>query len=596
MAVELDITLNRVSIPAESKSSLPADIGSSSAGNADTLMEWLGSFWTEVYQDPDFVKELQSARAMRVAQLYLDLLENLKLEDRENAPVFHRERWHPIILRRSQRNVGSEGMFKLTDKKTGEVDELGPVPELNLDVQRSKVYRDCTVVTLGGTDANYRGMVVYPLEGESKSLKTVLTCISSGITDSSVVLGNGTDFAILDGAIAIAESQDPFTGENADKFPKFEIVGTPGSPGDVETVLWACDALFDRDLLYRGLGYAMRLPGKSTEVYKRVLNAAWNAVSSGATPLLIRSLMASICGIPTVKEEGEVVEHVNRFGDGLIQVVTDRNVYSLAPGSKLRKGVKKGAILRRFDTLDKAVRVYACPTDAQRLPEYNDFLDDFDEFMEDVPAMDLPPALFRTGLTSGFSVSWELQDVVYCGDDANGNPKLRFRLGGSRRDEDAFWADTWARYEAAGQSMEACLEGVAYDKILKVGAVWTQISPMEFFMHNLVGANTLIMTVRTDTLADDAPLYDPKFFGVVRECVPSYIRLYVVEHSSAKPDRKCLASARDLTDMYVSEDYSESVSYVPFKKRKNGGRTYDTASQKWVASCRNGRNEEDEDY
>ena len=144
--------------------------------------------------------------------------------------------------------------------------------------------------------------------------------------------------------------------------------------------------------------------------------------------------------------------------------------------------------------------------------------------------------------------------------------------------------------------MEACLEGVAYDKILKVGAVWTQISPMEFFMHNLVGANTLIMTVRTDTLADDAPLYDPKFFGVVRECVPSYIRLYVVEHSLAKPDRKCLASAKDLTDMYVSEDYSESVSYVPFKKRKNGGRTYDAASQKWVASCRNERNEEDEDY
>jgi len=587
--------LNRTAIPSESKSSAPADTTPSFSGNSDTLFEWLGSFWSEVYGDPDFVRELQSARAMRVAQLYLDLLENLKLEDRENAPVFHRERWHPVVLRRSTRNTGSAGMSRLTSGTTGEVDEGGPVPKLNLGVQRSEVYGECTVVTLGGVDANYRGMVVYPLDGASSDLKSA-ACATNGVTDASVVMEAGVDFAVLDGAIAVSERCDPFDGENAGKFPKFEIVGEPGGAGDVETVLWVCDAMFDRDLVYRALGYAMRLPSRASETYKRVVNAAWNAVASGATPLLVRSLMASICGIPTVKEDGEVVEHVNRFSDGLIQVITDRNVYSLEPGSELRKNVRRGAALRRFDTLDKAIRVYACTTDARRLPEYNDFLDDFDEFTEDVPAIDLPPALFRSSLRNGFSVSWALEDVVYCGPDANGNPRLRFRLGGSVEDEDRFWADTWKRYEESGKSMVSCLEGVTYDTIYEVGAVWTQISPMEFFMHNLIGANTLIITVRTDTLADDAPLYDPKFFGVVRECVPSYIRLYVVEHSKAGSERKCLAGSSDETDLYVGEEYEDSVSYQPFKKRKRGGRTHDRVDSKWVASCRGYNEEEDEDY
>lgn len=579
--------LNRTSIPGKSRSSIPADAGVQSSENANTLLEWLGSFWTEVYRSPDFIKEIQSARAMRVAQLYLDLLENLKLEDRENAPVFHRERWHPIVIRKSWLNTGSKGMVKLTSETAVNSDGT-VVPQVALGDQPSEVYRPCTTITLGGKDVNYNGMCVYPLNGMSDGLKSVLTCITNSITSASVVLGNGTDFAILDGAIAISERQDPFTGENADKFPKFDILGKPGEPDDVETVLWACDAMFDRDFIYRHLGYAMRLPSRSSEVYKQVVNAAWNATASGATPLLVTSLMAAICGIPTVKEEGEKVERVYKFVDGPIQVVTDKNVYDFPAGTELRKNVKTGAVLRRFDTLDKAIRVYACTTDARRLPLYNDFLDDFDEFTADVPAVDLPPAFFRSDIKKGFSVDWDLRDVIYVGNDKNGNPKLRFSIGGSKSDEDIFWNDTWKRYEDAGKSMTDCLEGIEYDTIYEVGAAWCQISPMEFFMHNLIGANTLIMTVRTDTLADDAPLYDPKFFGVLREAIPAYIRLYVVEHSSA-PDEKydTATGTYDEAELFVEDAHEEHVRFRQSGKRNGKGMSVrDRIDTKWVASCR----------
>lgn len=583
-----ELKINKTNIASESRNSFPVDSNVESAENANTLFEWLGSFWSAVYEDPEFIREVQVGRALRVAQLYLDLLENLRLQDRENAPVFHRERWHPIVIRLSQRDTGSENMVKLSSA-TAEKDGV-VYPEANLGVQENPKYKPGTEITLGGREANYAGFVIYPLEGASAGLKSVVSCVCNGITGAKVILGAETGFKILDGAIAIAEDQDPFTGKHADDFPKFEIEGE--GTGDVETVLWACDAMFDRNFIYESLGYAMRLPAGSSEIYKRIVNATWNAVASGATPLLLRSLVASICGIPTVKEEGEVVERVYRFADGPVRVITDKNVYDFPEHTKICKNVKTGAVLHRFDTMDKAIRVYACTTDVHRLAEYNDFLDDEEEFTEDVPAIDLPPALFRSDIKKGFSVDWEEQDVYCTGFDKNGNPKLRFKLGGSVEDEDTFWDDTWKRYEAAGKSMEDCLEGFNHGTIESEGPIGFQLRPVEYFMHNLIGANTLVITVRTDTLADDAPLYDPKFFGVIRESIPSYIRLFVIEHTAVKPDKfntgtRVYEEAR----FFVHHGKDETVKYGG---RGKGAKMKEHVSSKWVASCRD--KDEYDDY
>lgn len=589
MSKETSIVPNRTAVASESSNSFPADLSDESSKSANILYEWLGTFWTEIYENPEFIEYMQGARALRIAQLYLDLLENLKLEDRSNAPVFHRERWHPIILRKSQRNTGSKGMFKLVSDGTIVYGE-----------QTHEIYPkdDCegTRITLGGVDANYRKMVVYPLDEGSAGLKDVLTCVTNNIAKASVVIGKGTGFVILDGAIAIAEDLDPFEGSHADEFPKFEVIADDPKDNDVETVLWASDSMFDRNFIYTALGYAMRLPARSSEIYKKVVNAAWNTVASGCTPLLLRSLMACICGIPTVKEEGEVVETVLNKQDGSIKVITDRNVYAFPKYTELRKNVVKGAKLRRFDTLDKAIRVYACVDDVSKVANYSDFLSDFDEFTADVPVMDLPPALFRSDLDEGFSVGWEEEDVICVGfyPDINDPepdpekkrkfPKLMFHLEGSDIDEKVFWQDTWESYEEAGVSMETCLQGIEYDKIFAPGKVCGKISPMKFFMQNLIGANTLIITVRTDTLADDAPLYDPKFFGVVRDCIPAYIRLYVIEHETVSEDwYDSGTETSDEAEMNVYDEYEDEVSYGG---RGDRPKYRDRVDSKWIAACR----------
>ena len=258
MSKETSVELNRTDIASESRSSLPADLTSERAENALELLSWLGSFWTAVYKDPDFIEYMQDARALRIAQLYLDLLENLKLEDRENIPVFHRERWHPIVLRKSQAGTGSKDMLKLVDK---EKDRSG----IRLgDDQKDEVYPNPTMFTLGGEKIDLNDMVVYPLSGDSGVLKTVLTCICNNIAKASVVLGKGSDFTILPGAIAISKKCDPFIGETADEFPKFEILEDDPEDNDEEVVLWACDTMFDKDFVYKSIGYAMAYPRRET--------------------------------------------------------------------------------------------------------------------------------------------------------------------------------------------------------------------------------------------------------------------------------------------------------------------------------------------
>lgn len=578
--------LNKVAVTPNYKSSFPADSGFTLAGTSTTLFDWIGSFWSQVYKDPEFIKELQTTRALRISQLYLDLLENLKLTDRANAPVFHRERWYPIILRKSTRNTSKDTLIKISDDGT-----------VILGKQDDNIYRPNTVLDIGDKVSHYSNMVLYPLDTSKSGIKSVMTCIVNNITRADVTLSQGVDFIILDGAIAISEEHDPFYGKHADKFPKFEILGDlHNTKDDTEVVLWGCDTLFDKDFIYKAFGYAFKLPSRTSELYKNIVNSAWNTVASGATPLLLQSLIATICGVPTVKEEGEVVEHISYFSDGLIQVITDKNLYSFPDGTELRKDIKRGAVLHQFDTLDKTIRVYACPTDVHKIANYNAFLDDFDEFTEDVPAIDLPPAFFKSDVKLGFSVDWDLRDVIYQGEDANGNPKLKFDIGGDIQDETTFWNDTWRSYEESNISMETCLEGIQYDKIYTVGAVWCQISPMEFFMHNLIGANTLIITIRTDTLAEDAPLYDPKFFGVVRECIPSTIRLYVIEHSAVPLTKyNTDTSVSDLTDLYVYDEYDEHVTY---KKHKKGSSIKEHINSKWVASCKDDYddNDSDDDY
>ena len=55
------------------------------AGN--TLYSWLGSIWRDLNRGDDMVRGLQSARGIRLAQLYVDAMEAAMPASAENAAI-----------------------------------------------------------------------------------------------------------------------------------------------------------------------------------------------------------------------------------------------------------------------------------------------------------------------------------------------------------------------------------------------------------------------------------------------------------------------------------------------------------------------------
>ena len=105
---------------------------SEDAGN--TLYLWLGSIWRTLHQGDKMVRGLQASRGVRLAQLYLDILEVAQLKDRNGMPVFHRELWHPIFLRKSEVNTSQENMLTMNSGAT-----IGPQPPGSLRQGRRRM-------------------------------------------------------------------------------------------------------------------------------------------------------------------------------------------------------------------------------------------------------------------------------------------------------------------------------------------------------------------------------------------------------------------------------------------------------------------------
>lgn len=566
-------------VPGQSPEKSPrSDVRSVSTG-ADTLFKWAGSFWREVYEDDGLVGNLQVSRAARLSQMYLDVVEALRLCDRENAPAFHRERWYPIRIHKADRNMGSSGVLKFG---SGEV---------VFGEQESELYPEGTVFTVGSKKARFKDFSVYPVE---KGLDRVVSCIVDGIVSPKVFLRPGVDFMVSGGSLVIRSDMDPFNPdydgrEDERPFPVFEDPYLDESDGGkYESVLWACDASVDRDLVQDHIGYAVGLPGNGDigqEQYKRIANSVWNTLSEGATPKAFQALIASLCGIPFVLSDGEVVESV--VDDEGVKVVTSRNVYAMPSGTSLPSRVKPGAVLGRFDLLDDSVHVYPYVVNVDRVDEYSEF--DV-PFREDVPVIDIPPALIRSGVENGFYVGWGERPLVCAGFDANMNPKLRFSLEGSDFDNDTFWSEVWVEFERGGVSMASLLKEFLYPEFLdsngnpvpglfSAGTECGSITPIKFFLRQLVGANTLIVTVRTDNLPDSSPLLDYRFFRTVSECLPSHVRMYFIEHCGVETEGYGLSNEDG-----VSEDVSETVWDEEYDDARFDARAGFRCSDKLVSS------------
>ena len=493
--------------------------------SGNTLYSWLGSLWRGLNKGDGMVRGLQAARGIRLAQLYLDILEAAGLKDRNGMPVFHRELWHPIIIRRSEMDSAQENMLRLggTDRK------IGPQPY-------GSEYGYGTVFEIGKM-ANYEHFVTYPVDpcivGGAKT-------IVDNIVKPTIVMerGDGKDFEIRNDSIIFHKDNDPISEQSPSE--KYDVHAKDGEdPGDldVEAVLWASDVLFDRKYISNHLGYVLGANAPSSDVVKRILNTAWSSVASGLTPELIRTLIAAMLNIPVIQNEAETVIDIFKDEDaGATIVVTDRCRYKVSGKARLRPGMHSGTILRRGDLIDESLRIYPC-LDVETDTGFSVPLE------QDIPSIVLPSAMIRARTEFGLYAMWG-DSVVKRSVRSPGTddlPHLYFDIGGADSDVRSFWDDVWYNADSSGTNMRSI-----------VGEEGKHVSPARFVLKNLVGANSIFVVVDKSQIDDISMMRDPMFFDMLSNVIPSAVRLFVVEHVSICEDMADLDESYELERMYAA--------------------------------------------
>ena len=529
------------------------------AGN--TLYSWLGSLWHGLNMGDGMVKGLQSARGIRLAQMYLNILEAAKLQDRNGAPVFHRELWHPIVIRRSTRNTAQENMLKVGGRGT-----LGPQTS-------EEPYGIGTVLKMGKL-ANFADFVTYPVDA---AISGGVKCIVDNIVNPTVRMELGTDFELRNGSIIFHKDMDPLEGESAfDRYDLPDFYVDPDDPErkkriDAEAVLWASDVLIDRNYISDHISYALGADAPSSAVVKRILNAAWSSVSCGLTPELMKTLMAAMLNVPVIQNDEEMVVDIVR-GDGWNTVYTDHGEYRISKKAKLRKYVYSGSKLHRGDFLDESVRIYPFLDSLHHMRPKTPFSRPVEL---DIPSISLPPEMLRARTEYGVYAMWGSSKVKrsVASPGSAYSPHLYFDIGGIESDVSAFWNDVWKNAESSGKSMlsllvkDASKEAVvdfradaeyeSGDMVIRGNVLhrcisahsgpWdashfetVHVSPADFIARNLIGANTVFVVVDESQTDDASMMHDPMFFDMLSSVVPSAMRLFVVERRNADEDVKDL--------------------------------------------------------
>jgi hypothetical protein len=517
---------------------------------ADLLLRWMGTYWTAFSEDPEFVRKYQAARNLMAAQFTVWYQETAALLDRQNIPVYHRERWWPAVLSEATQNTGTAAKVQLGGRFVG---RIGP--------QTDPEFIAGQAIPIGGYYP-LEGVTTYPLPN---TVSDVASVIVNDLTAPTVVLVRGVDYYVENGTLFFLHDTDPLQDT------RFARTATADG---LQTVVWLCDALLDRNYVQNFAGYVLNLMDLSSEFYKRYLNALWDVYNKGATLTEFTAGIAAMLDEPSVLAESETVEQIVTTATGT-QVITDQHVYAVSADATLRTTVRKGAILARGEVLTQTIRVYD-NIDPSRLAANTEY---GTQFRTDVPALFLPPAFFRAELQHGLGLSWLNEPVTSVGLDANGNPKLRFNMQGTTEDVELFWTDFWNYCETQNvSSVDMFGDALRYSG--GNYGYYGSVQPMAFFLANFLKANLLVVTIASDQLTDQGRR-GMRNLALLQTVIPEHVYVCVMERQTVGPDEyeEYEDAALVLDTVTASEQVGSAHS--PASRLGYGDRTV----VRWIPTC-----------
>lgn len=496
--------------------------------NGELIHNWIGNLWNQIFKDRELVRANNAANGLLSTQLYLNFIETLKLLDRKAAPVFHRERWRSIVLKKSEQNKAKANAFQVGDSI---VPRVGP--------NNHNILGGTPKAKLGGF-SDIPGVTAYPIP---EDIVDVIVSVTDSINTPSKIFIRGIDFEVSESSILFFNNNDPF-------LKGFPVLNTPDG---LEVQIWATDVLFDKDFVYDFSGHVLGIREPSSEFYANYLNALWDIFNQGASIALFRSGIAAVLGEPYIQEEKETIEYIIDTANGGRQVITDAHVYNITPNAVLRSKIVIGAELGFGELLTENIRIYD-NLDPTRLSANSEY---FSRLRSDVPSISLDPAFFRARIEQGLSVTWDKVPLEFTGRDANGNPKLRFKIYGNSEDVETFWQDFWDYSEATGISGTACFPNELNATLLEtVGATWGTVSPAEYFLYNFLKANFLVVVVDSSNLTAQGKRNMYRL-GALHDAIPAHVTMLIVDRVDIPTDEYDMDIAEDSVFPIFSKKLSE---------------------------------------
>jgi hypothetical protein len=305
--------------------------------DGEFLLRNLGSFWYQLFNDAKTLRGYTLGMAEELIQAYIYLIETINSYSIKDIDIFHKEKWYPIIIKKSEFNSvpfifePNKAVFGLQPKE----DEL----------YKDKLFR-----------------FGFPKETSEDSLYTYkfsekinkISLISDKIIDPSIVLVPGVDYFLKENILYF--NQNIFNNSNILKFKVLEDLGKIATYTSVNgtvledefIVLWAYYTEVDKNNLYDNFGKILNIKFSSSLWYKDFLKNIINLSVESATIKALSLILATMMRVPVVVDNQEIVEDI--YTDDMYRyVVTDKNTYKIDLSLTLAKNIKINSLLNAGD-------------------------------------------------------------------------------------------------------------------------------------------------------------------------------------------------------------------------------------------------------
>lgn len=422
--------------------------------NADKLLSLLGSYWATSYLGNNLIQDLTGVTGQMAQQTHRQLLELISSVSRYSVPIFHKENWYALTFKESEINVDDGLLAKYVTPPTAN-------------------YSATTALNYG----ELRSQSFYSVS-KPDTLKDV-GLIFDQIASPTVELVQGIDYWLADTTIAFR--RNPFENPNIPQRDLFDANGEMSS--DKEITLWLYRGAWDWDLVYEQFGYALQLKLESSEGYRDVVNAIFDALAQGTSERTQQLTLAASFGVPVTRGASETVELVKEDANKL-NIITDQNVYEFPKGTTAI--VAAGDVIAAGDPLTDLFQTFELNRGVEISPT-------------DISALTLGSGTLTPGFWGGITFDNATVPTVVepPSDDTLNYTKISWQVSGFPLDVEQFWSDTHAKGVLAGQTLAMLLDVRTNPTDQPTAAsLPTEINPFQFLADNLLRNNAYIVKVK----------------------------------------------------------------------------------------------------